>query len=108
MLADQLTGKDTLSLAIFKIELLRLSHMSCCDQITLRWSSLSVLNLANHLSFESREEGAEGDVPLQNCESLSAAHILNPLCQCYIHLKSFSHVYKYTMPPFMQIMYQNN
>ena len=54
------------------IELLRLPRMSCCDQITLRWCLLSVLNLANHLSFESREDCAGGDVPLQNCESLGA------------------------------------
>ena len=46
------------------IELLRLPRMSYCDQVILRWCSLSVLNLANHLSFESREEGAGGDVPL--------------------------------------------
>ena len=58
------------------------------------------------LSFESRGEGAGGDIPLQNSESLSAVHILNPVCQCYIpiYLKSFFHVYKYTLPPFMQIM----
>ena len=65
MLADQLRGKDTLLLFSVKIELLRLPCSSCGDQVTLRWCSLSVLNLANNLSFESREEGAGGDVPLQ-------------------------------------------
>ena len=39
-------------------------HVMWC-WITLRWCSLSVLNLANHLRFESREEGAGGDFPLK-------------------------------------------
>ena len=40
------------------------------------------------LSFESRGEGAGGDIPLQNSESLSAVHILNPLSQCYINIRA--------------------
>jgi hypothetical protein len=89
MLADQLRGKDTLLLFSVKIELLRLPCSSCGDQVTLRWCSLSVLNLANNLSFESREEGAGGDVPLQNLESMSAVHILNPLSIWHMTFKEF-------------------
>ena len=91
---------------VVKMEL-RLSCMSCCAQIILHWCLFSVLYLATRLSFESREEGA-GEVPLQNSESVSAVHILSPLCQCYIHihLNSFFHIYKYT--PLMQTGYQNN
>ena len=79
--------------------------MSCCAQIILHWCSFSVLNLVTRLSFESREEGAGGNIPLQNSESVSAVHILNPLCQCYIHihLNSFFHVYKYKLYPFVHI-----
>ena len=57
-----------------------------------------------HLSFESREEGAGGYIPLQNSESLSAVHILNPLCQWYmhIHLNCLFNLCKYTLPSFMQ------
>ena len=84
--------------------------MSCCAQIILRWCSFSVLNLVTSLSFESREEVAGGDIPLQNSESVSAVPILNPVCQCYIHihLNHFFDLYKYKLPPFVQIMYQNN
>ena len=89
MLADQVRGKETLLLFSVRIELLCLPRMSCCAQITLRWCSLSVLNLANHLSFESREEDAGGDVPLQNCESMSAVHILNPLSIWHMTFKEF-------------------
>ena len=92
MLAEPLTGKDTLLLFCVKIELLCLPRMSCGAQIILRWCSLSVLNLANHLSFESREEGAGGDVPLQNCESLSAVHILNPLSMLHTFKEFLSRV----------------
>ena len=62
--------------------------MSCYAQIILRWCSFSVLTLVTRLSFDSREEGAGGDIPLQINESVSTVHFLNPLCQCYIHLNS--------------------
>ena len=68
MLADQRTGKDTLLLVMVKIEKLRLTRMQCCARIILRWRSFSVLKLVTRLSFESREQGAGGDI------------ILNPLC----------------------------
>ena len=46
---------------------------------------------------------------LPNSESVSAlVHILNPLCQCYIDLNSFFHLFKCTLSLFVQIMYRNN
>ena len=89
MLADQLTGKDTLSLVIVKNRIIALfSHvMLCSDHFALVF--VQCPPPGPRLSFESREEGAGGDIPLQNCESVSAVHILNPLCQCYIHVHKF-------------------
>ena len=61
MLADQLKGKDTCYCQNIIIALD--SHvMLCSDHFS--WCLLSVLNLVTPLSFESREEGAGGDIPL--------------------------------------------
>ena len=72
MLADQLKRKDTLSILIVKNRLIALvSHvMLCSDYFALVFVEFPPSGLS--LSFESREEGAGGDVPLQNCESLGA------------------------------------
>ena len=84
MLADQLTGKDTMLLVIVKNRIIALVYhvMLCSDHFALVFVQCPPPGL--RLSFESRGEGAGGDIPLQNSESLSAVHILNPLCQWYI------------------------
>ena len=62
------------------------SHVVCSDHFALVFVQCPPPSPC--LCFESRGEGAGGDIPLQNSESLSAVHILNPLSQCYINIRA--------------------
>ncbi|XP_056443611.1 zinc finger protein 271-like isoform X1 [Gadus chalcogrammus] len=75
-----------MSLVIVKNRIIALvSHvMLCSDHFPLVF--VQCPPPGPRLSFEARGEGVGGDISLQNFESLSAVHILNPLCQWYIHI----------------------